>query len=993
MKKIVLKLCALITVLALIIPLASCFGGEENPSASNSDGSTDSQTDTQGVYITEIMSSNSTGLADSDGEYSDWIELYNASSSRVNLSGYYLSDNEQRPQKFELPAYTMDPGSYLVIFASGKNKMSDNEIHTNFAISSQGEVITLLKPDGTYASRVEVPQAASKDISYGVVLDGEDAGKFMWFASPTPGAANAGSHAETIDGLQFDTPLLYINEYMNSNTYTIYDSEGDYPDWVEIYNPGTEEIDLSGMYLTDDLTDVEKWQIPADVKIAGGGYLLIFLSGKDKKTDTELHASFGLSKTDEILMLSDKQGHKIDSVALKILPDNISSGRNPQDNSTWEYYSMPTPGTANSSTGFAELMEASQLINRGLWISRVSATPDEDGYDTITLYNGTDSDIDLTGYGISKSLADPYRYTFEGGVVPAGGTLTLYAAGLNNAGSDRNSIYLTFKVSTSGDELYLTDPNGRTVDAFNTGKLRDGVTSGREGTTLTDRVYFSNGSTYTGYIGNVTFSTTGGYVEAGYQLSMTAPAGGIIYYTTDGSEPDRNSSRYSGPITINESTTVRAIVYADGMLPSDIRACTLLIEDRHSLPIVCLSSDPDGLFSEQNGIFEYGPYANEDMDVEALKDAPANFYQDWEREVNVEYFTAEGVKVLEFPAGIKIHGDYSRMEKQKSIAIQIRDNYGRKGVDYPFFEGNEVTHFESLLLHSGGQDWKWTKIKDAFISKMVKDDFELAVMDARPCVVYINGEYFGLYYLREKINESYFETHDGIDADNVTIIKGNASNTLASHQPFRDIERYAETHDMSTQENYQYLCDHVDIYSLMDWWIAASWVLHTDSGNIKVYAASDGSTKWRWVFYDNDWSLWKGNYDNPGYNYLYKMANNIGHGVSKMYRSILGYALLQNPEGRQLFIDRYAMHVQNALHPDRTIPLMESMFAEIEGELPRQRERWGAPTERTFNTYKTRLREALLKKPEMVKLNFMDAFGMSQEEVDELFTVETQYTE
>ena len=87
------------------------------------------------------------------------------------------------------------------------------------------------------------------------------------------------------------------------------------------------------------------------------------------------------------------------------------------------------------------------------------------------------------------------------------------------------------------------------------------------------------------------------------------------------------------------------------------------------------------------------------------------------------------------------------------------------------------------------------------------------------------------------------------------------------------------------------------------------------------------------------------------------------------------------------------MHVQNALHPDRTIPLMESMFAEIESEMPRQRERWGAPSESTFNTYKKRLREALLKKPEMVKLNFMDAFGMSRAEVDELFTVETKYTE
>lgn len=245
MNKLTLKLCALLTALALIIPLAGCSGTDDNPSASNSN--TGGETSSQDIYITEIMSSNSTGLTDADGEYSDWIELYNASSSRISLSGYYLSDNEQRPQKFELPAYTMEPGSYLVIFASGKNKMVDSEIHTNFAISSKGETITLLKPDGTYASRVEVPEAASKDISYGVVLEGADAGKFMWFAVPTPGAANSGSHAQSIDGLQFDTPLLYINEYMNSNTYTLYDSEGDYNDWVEIYNPGSEEIDLSGM--------------------------------------------------------------------------------------------------------------------------------------------------------------------------------------------------------------------------------------------------------------------------------------------------------------------------------------------------------------------------------------------------------------------------------------------------------------------------------------------------------------------------------------------------------------------------------------------------------------------------------------------------------------------------------------------------------------------------------------------------------------------------
>ena len=100
--------------------------------------------------------------------------------------------------------------------------------------------------------------------------------------------------------------------------------------------------------------------------------------------------------------------------------------------------------------------------------------------------------------------------------MPAGGTLTLYAAGLNNAGSNRNSIYLTFKVSTSGDELYLTDPS-RTVDAFNTGKLREGRRQRPGWHHPTDRVYFADGSTYKGYIGNASFSTTGGYVQAGYQ--------------------------------------------------------------------------------------------------------------------------------------------------------------------------------------------------------------------------------------------------------------------------------------------------------------------------------------------------------------------------------------------------------------------------------------------------------------------------------------------
>ncbi|MDD6204441.1 MAG: lamin tail domain-containing protein, partial [Firmicutes bacterium] len=360
------------------------------------------------VYITEVVSKNQSVLADEDGDYSDYIELYNSSSGRVALKGYYLSDSENNPQKWALPNIYIEARSYLIIFASGKNRSKDGYYHTNFALSaSAGETVTLVGSDGSYASKLTLTACPMADIAYGMVQEGSDEGKYMWFAQPSPGQKNSGSYAPSIDELEFDTVDILINEYVIKNETVIYDRDGDYSDFIELYNPGSEAVELSGMYLSDDPADPGKWRIPEGVSIEAGGYIIIYASGKDKKTDSEVHASFKLSSTDGGIVLSDSRLRRIDSVPMVALEANVAYGR--AEDGSWKYFPRPTPGAANSTPSF-ETLSASRTPGE-VYIEEVSATPpgsSSNNYDYITLYNSTDKPVSLAGCGLAKSQDKKY---------------------------------------------------------------------------------------------------------------------------------------------------------------------------------------------------------------------------------------------------------------------------------------------------------------------------------------------------------------------------------------------------------------------------------------------------------------------------------------------------------------------------------------------------------------------------------------------------------
>ena len=299
----------------------------------------DSFIKTGNLYINEIVASNSYTYKDSDGEYSDYIELYNNNDYDINLEDYRLTDSIVDANKWRFPSITIKAHEYLVIFASGKNKCQESlECHVNFKLTSTGETISLIDDTGNIISRVSY-ENLKNDYSLSYVD-----GKYK-IVIPTPGEENSHEEIKEIDVKNYK---LKINEYLSHNKGSNYNASGEYADWVEIYNEG-DDISLKGLALSDDPKNLNKFMLPDQV-IKKGEYLLIYLNdGKD--VPGSISANFKLSDKDKELIIS-TGGNVIDRVEVVKLEKNMSYGR---VDDKWMYFYNPTPGKINNTHGIERL--------------------------------------------------------------------------------------------------------------------------------------------------------------------------------------------------------------------------------------------------------------------------------------------------------------------------------------------------------------------------------------------------------------------------------------------------------------------------------------------------------------------------------------------------------------------------------------------------------------------------------------------------------------
>jgi hypothetical protein len=289
----------------------------------------------QDIFINELMAKNDSFIEDDKGNFSDWIELYNSSSSEIDIGGYYLTDDMDTLHLWRIPEGTrIASNDYLIVWASG----DDNGLHTNFKLGADGETIALVMPNGqTIIDEVEFG-IQDADVSYGRVKDSDP--NWIYFEEPTFGKANKKGSSNKL-------PVI-INELMASNSKTIMDETGAYPDWAELYNNSDLDIDISGFYFTDEPYGYpSQWRIPAGTVIPARGFLIIWCDSDPE--DGPYHTNFKLSKSRDSAAIFSRDGQTIiDLISWGEQSTDISYGRKRDADDDWVFFNIPTPGGTNN---------------------------------------------------------------------------------------------------------------------------------------------------------------------------------------------------------------------------------------------------------------------------------------------------------------------------------------------------------------------------------------------------------------------------------------------------------------------------------------------------------------------------------------------------------------------------------------------------------------------------------------------------------------------
>jgi hypothetical protein len=295
------------------------------------------------VVINEFMAINTQTIYDEDYQFDDWLELYNDSASAVNIGGYYMSDVSSEPMKWRIPAGTTIAGKgRLLIWADGTAPPNPaRPLHASFRLNGDdGEIIALYATDGATTLDVIRYGQQAPDVSYGRLNDGLP----VWgpVRVSTPRTPNLG-YAPVPPRL---AGIIFINEWLTSNTTGIRDPSGRREDWIEIYNPSEMPIDLGNYYLTDDLTRPNRFLIPPGNVVGHHGFAL-FWADKDKE-EGPTHTNFKLSDQGGDIGIFEKDGvTRIDSLTYGRQSANISQGRKPDGAPNIEFFTQPTPRRTN----------------------------------------------------------------------------------------------------------------------------------------------------------------------------------------------------------------------------------------------------------------------------------------------------------------------------------------------------------------------------------------------------------------------------------------------------------------------------------------------------------------------------------------------------------------------------------------------------------------------------------------------------------------------
>lgn len=467
----------------------------------------------------------------------------------------------------------------------------------------------------------------------------------------------------------------------------------------------------------------------------------------------------------------------------------------------------------------------------------------------------------------------------------------------------------------------------------------------------------------------IVFSKPGGFYDNAFLLSLSCSTDGCsIHYTVNGNTPTAHDLTYNSPIALDESLFPSSNIYTivncpenEWFLPDSIQKCiviraaafdetgnqigkvvtnTYLIQslgcNTHGLPVVSLCADSLDLFDYERGIFVPGVTFDPSNPNET-----GNYYQsgrEWERPMNIEFYELDNTGINQ-QAGLRTHGGNGRGIQQKCMKIYARNEYGKKRFKHKFFESITDTSFKHLVLKPLTATWFRAGVND-HICNQIASQLNLETLASRPVAFYLNGEYWGIYFIHEKPDERYLETHCHVDIENVNLIESWWGECEAgTNDSFLELYDYIYNNDLADPEAYTYVASRIDIDNFIDYQIFEIFTANLDwpANNMRCWQEGDG--RWRWIFFDGDIALIKKEFD--------AFANATYDGPqaypSNSRATLFLRKLIQNETFEAAFINRFNQLLHSALAHESTKPFTDNALETLKGEMPNQVARFGNP--------------------------------------------------
>ena len=575
--------------------------------------------------------------------------------------------------------------------------------------------------------------------------------------------------------------------------------------------------------------------------------------------------------------------------------------------------------------------------------------------DWIEVVNVGNTVINLMGYSLTDDLSQPAKWPITSNfVITPNQHFLFWADGLDY------SRHTNFKLDRDGETLGLFSNDGTLIDSVSYGMQLTDVSYGRHIIETATWGYFSESTPesanttqfYVGICPAPIVSETGGLYTG--QVTITVLNSDDIphiRYTLDGKEPNQASLQFSGTMPLSNTTTLRLRGFAPDLLPSPVITRSYLIDEDVHLPVISLVTDPDHLFSDQTGIYVIGTNGVSGY----CSGVPMNLNRDWERPLNIEFFDLDGETLLNQGAGVQIFGGCSRTRyPQKSLALYARSEYGAGSFDCQFFPDKPITEFQSFILRSSADDQPFTMFRDGLAQSLIRDVLDVDVQAYRPVVVFINGAYWGIHNIREKLNEHYPAGNYDLDAGSIDVLRRNPYDSwnivAGSSNHYNAMMDYVSANNLAQTNHFDYVGTQMEIDEYIDYQIA-EMVLGTGDwpgNNIKFWRSqSPPHNRWRWITYDLDWTVMDYQVNTVD---LATDPNCNCSWPNPPWSTLLFRRLLDNNSFRNEFIQCTALYMNTAFHPERIIHFTDSLQAAISPEIPRHIDRWGG---QTFNNGET----------------------------------------